>query len=407
MRSVFAVILKFIAILLAAFTVITTIFILLLMSFNRTILNRQIVRQAFIKNHVYERIPAELSKEFLLAKSFLIDPCTEAGDASSCIIDGSLDGTVSGGWLGMEGAAFINNLNQDQWKNLVVYLIPPADLQASTESTTDEFIAYFRGATNAVTMPLAIVKTRLTEITDEELTMLLLDARPACTVEQQALIMSGEISELGSAPIFCPATGGTSQVLLLDLRRRLTAIAAEVPEQITFIKPPSPSNPPGLQKVIGADLQSTLQKINANSQNLLFLPFALLLLVTVFCVRSLRGLLRWWGIPIFIASLITLILGAVLFFAFDQIWLNYISTDFPPILITGLGDIIYDVTHSLANDLSKQIMFLAGIVTLVALGIILISNRVPPPPDPSLPPLAQPGTPGGPVLNLDRKKKKW
>ena len=92
---------------------------------------------------------------------------------------------------------------------------------------------------------------------------------------------------------------------------------------------------------------------------------------------------------------------------FDQIWLNYVLAHLPPLLTSGFGEIIYDVAHSLTNDVSQQIMLQAGIVTLLALGVILISNRIPPPPDPSLPPLAPPGTPGGPVLNPNKKKKRW
>jgi hypothetical protein len=410
MRIVLAIILKFIAILLAGFAVIGTIFVLLLVSFNRTILNRQIVRQALIKNNLYERVPAEIAREFKLVKNILVNPCAEEIVADSCLdqtVDtAQIDGT-STSRLGIQGRAFIIVLNQDQWKNLIFYLLTPSDLQASAESTVDETIAYFKGQTDTVKVPLKNLKARLDSIKDEELTALLLNSSPTCTIEQEVLIMSGEISELGSPPIFCTATGGTPQVLLLDLQRRLNAVASEFPEHIIFVKPPSPPNPPSLQKLIGQDFQSTLQKINGNSQSLPFLPFALLLLATLFGVRSLRGLLRWWGIPVFIAGLITLIFGLVIFFMFDWMWLNYILTYLPPLLTSGFGELIYDVTHSLAKDFSKRLMLEAGIVTLLAFGVILISNRVPPPPDPSLPPLAQPGTPGGPVLHAQKKKRGW
>ncbi|MCI0549621.1 MAG: hypothetical protein L0287_01565 [Anaerolineae bacterium] len=410
MRKVFAVTLKLIAILLTALTIITTVIVLLLLSFNRILLDPQTYKQALAENKVYEQLPAITAEEFSLVKSLLIKPCAETLIANSCLdqaVDTSHSGETTTGRLGIEGTAFINGLNQDQWKNLVIYLLPPTDLQESAETTVDETIAYFKGETDTVRMHLMNVKARLSSMTDEELTPLLLDSQPACTLEQQTLIMSGDISNEGSLPIFCPATGGTSQVLLLDLQRRLNIVASEIPEDIIFVKPPSPSNPPSLQNFIGKDLQVTLQKINANAQFIPFLPVAMLLLVTLFGVRSLRGLLRWWGIPIFIAGLFTLILGIFIFFMFDWIWLKYVLTHLPPLLTSGFGEIIYGVADSLANDLSKQMMLQAGIVILLALGVILISNRLPPPPDPSLPPLAQPGTPGGPVLNPNRKKKKW
>jgi hypothetical protein len=256
-------------------------------------------------------------------------------------------------------------------------------------------------------MPLMNTKARLVSMMDEELVPLLLNSWPACTPDQQTLIMSAEFSNEGGLPIFCSATGGTLQVLLLDLRRRLNAFASEIPEHAIFIKPPSPSNPPGFQNFMGEDLQSTLQKLNANARYIPFLPFVLLLLVAVFGARSLRGWLRWWGIPVFIASLFTLILGAIVFFMFDLIWMNYVLSHLPPLLTSSFGEILYGITHSLANDFAQHLMLQAGVVTLLALVVILISNHVPAPPDPSLPPLAQPGTPGGPVLNPRKKRKRW
>jgi hypothetical protein len=410
MRNVSAAILKIIAIILAALTIIATIFVLLLLSFNRILLNPQTYKQAFAEKEVYERLPVVIAEEFSLVKSLLIDPCEETTIAGSCLdqaVNTSQIGeSTSTGGFGIEGTAFLKGINKMQWNALVTHLFKPEDLQESAESAVNETIAYLKGETDTVTMPLTNLRARLTSIADEELTMLLLNSQPICTLEQQTLIMSSEFSEVRSPPIFCSATGGTAQVLSLDLQRRLNIVASEIPDYAILIEPPSPSNPPRLQRFIGKDFQDTLQTLHNNSQYLPILPFALLLLVTAFGVRSLRGLLRWWGIPIFIASLLTLILGIVIFFMFDQIWLNYVLTHLPPLLTSGFGEIIYGVAHFLANDLSQHLMLEAGIVTLLSSGVILISNRVPPPPDPSLPPLAPPGTPGGPVLNPNRKKKK-
>ena len=90
---------------------------------------------------------------------------------------------------------------------------------------------------------------------------------------------------------------------------------------------------------------------------------------------------------------------------FDQIWDKYVLHDLPPLLSSGFGEITQDVARTLTNDLAKWIMLPAGIITLLALGILYASSFVKPPPDPSLPPLAQPGTPGGPVIHPPLKKR--
>ena len=407
MRTLFALILKVIALILALFTIFATMLVLLFLSFNRILLDPQIYKQAFIENKVYAQLPEVTASEFAWVRSHLVDPCIEIVIADSCLDAVVNSSTTETGKLGIDGSVFINGLHQEQWNNLVKYLLTPEKVQQSLDAGVDEVIAYFKGETNAAGIPLLGLKDQLASITSDRLTAMLLNPQPLCTLDQQALIMSGKLSKLGSAPVFCSVPGGTSEVLLLDLQRRLNSAALELPEQVFLIKPPSPSNPPSLQMIIGNDLQSTLHKLQINAQYLPLLPIALLILVTAFGVRSVRSFLRWWSIPIFIGSLFALIFGTVLFFLFEQIWLNYVLNDVPPLLTSGFGEIIYNVTHSLSKGVSQHLMTQAGIVTLTALGILLISNRVPAPPDPSLPPLAPPGTPGGPVLNPNQKKKKW
>ena len=407
MRTIFALTLKFLALILALFAIFATIVVLLFLSLHRILLDPQSYKQAFTENKVYEQLPGVTAAEFTLIRGILVDPCTETVITGSCLDSLVNSSTTETRKLGIEGSALINGLNQDQWNNLVMYLLTPEDVQKGLEAGVSEVISYFKGETDAAGIPLMELKKQLSSITSDELTVMLLNPQPLCTLDQQAVIMSAALGNAGSAPVFCSVTGGTSEVLLFDLQRRLNSVALELPEQIFLIKPPSPSNPARLQRIIGKDLQATLQKLHTNTRYLPLLPVALMVMVTAFGVRSLRGFLRWWSIPIFIGSLFAFIHGVVIFFLFEQIWLNYVLNDFPPVLASAFGEIIYDVTHSLSRDVSQHLMTQAGIVTLTALGILWISDRVPAPPDPSLPPLAPPGTPGGPVLNPNRKKKKW
>ncbi|HET9907324.1 MAG TPA: hypothetical protein VFQ23_11800 [Anaerolineales bacterium] len=407
MRTIFALILKFVAFILAFFAIFATIFALLFLSFNRILLAPQTYKQAFIENKVYEKLPEVTATEFALIKGHLVEPCMEAIIADSCIDSVVNSPTVETGKLGMEGSNLIQVLHQEQWNGLVFYLLTPDAVQRSLDAGVNEVIAYFKGETASAGIPLSDVKEELASIRGNELATIFLNQQPSCTLEQQTRIMSGALDEIGSTAVFCSATGGTSDLLLLDLQRRSNSIASELPEQVVLLKPPSPSNPAGLQRIIGKDLQATLQAIQINAQYIPVLPGVLLLLVTIINVRSLRGLLRWWSLPVFIGSLVALIVGVILFFLFQQMWLNYVLSDSSPILTSGFGDILYSTTHSLARNFSQHLMTQAGIATLITLSVLLISNRLPAPPDPSLPPLAPPGTPGGPVLNPNQKKKKW
>ena len=392
MRNVFTAIFKFIARLVAVFlallTIVTTITMLLLTSIDHTVLNPRISKQAFIKNKVYERIPNVVAGEFSLVKSLFADRCAEAPQA--CAI---------------ETMALLNGLSSKQWEALIIHLLPADELQTITESTLHEALGYFKGEEDSVQMPLAHLKARLTNQAGEELTALLLESQPSCSIQQLEQIKAVNVNMAGVPPILCSANGEIQFQLSAELQRRLKNISAELPEAAIIIKPPSPSTLPSLRRFLGDDWQMALQKINMALPYAPFLLLALLLLLALFAVRSLRGWMRWWGIPIFIAGLTTLISGVVLFFMFDQIWMKYILRTLPPLFASGFGQVTQDVVHMLANDLAKRIMLQAGVLTLLAFAILYASSFVKPPPDPSLPPLAQPGTPGGPVIHPSQKKK--
>ena len=393
MRNVFTAIFKFIARLVAVFlallTIVATITMFLLTSIDHTVLNPRISKQAFIKNKVYERIPAVTAGEFSLVKSLFADQCAEAPQACA-----------------NETVSLLNGLSSKQWETLIIYLLPADELQTLTESTLDEALGYFKGETDSVQMPLAPLKARLTNQAGEELTVLLLESQPSCSAEQLLQIKAVDLNGIGVPPIICFTTGEIQLQLSEELQRRLKIISVELPETVIIIKRPSPSIPLSLRRFFGEDWQMALQKINMARPYVPFLPFGLLLLLALCAVRSLRGWMRWWSIPIFIAGLITLISGVILFFMFDQIWMKYILHTLPPLFVSGFGKITQDVVRTLTNDLAKRIMLQAGVLTLLALATLYASSFVKPPPDPSLPPLAQPGTPGGPVIHPSQKNKR-
>ncbi len=411
MRNVFTAIFKFIARLvavsLALLTVMATITVLLLSSIDHTLLNPRTSKQAFVKNKVYERLPTIAAREFSLVKGLLANPCAsnpETQLAKDCF---SQSGNASQptGRLGPEGTALLYGLSSEQWETLITYLLPADELQIVTESMLDETIGYFHGAGDSVQMALAPLKDRLTDQAGEELTVLLLGSQPACTEEQLAKLEAMDLSVVGAPPIFCSASREIQLQLSAELQRRLKNVSAELPDEVIIIKSPSPSIPSSFRRFFGEDRQIALQKINKALPYAPLLPLVLLLLVALFAVRSLRGWMRWWGIPLFIAGLVTLIFGTVTFFMFDQIWDKYVLYDLPPLLASGFGEITQDVARTLTNDLAKRIMLQAGVLTMPALATLYASSFVKPPPDPSLPPLAQPGTPGGPVIHPSQKKR--
>jgi hypothetical protein len=340
---------------------------------------------------------ANTERPATLAETQVIEMCIEESAAPpASAIPGLSDGQ----------RALLKNLTPAQWDALIFHVLPPDDAQSMLESAFAELVSFFKGEADTARMPLAPLKAHLTGEAGETLITLLLDSQPTCTPEQQAQIEAGDFGDDEAPPILCAAEGDTLRKLTAELQRRLNDAASEIPEDAALIDPLPEIAPSGIWRLLGNDPQVVRQKIYTGIRfSPLFVLF-LLLLLALFGVRSLRGCMRWWGIPIFIAGLITLGIGFAGLSRFDWAWERYAVPEIPSAVDSNLSEMGRQLTQALVNDLSKWMVLEAGMVVLVALAVLIGSFHVTPPPDPSLPPLRPPGTPGGPVLVRPISKRK-
>ncbi|NOT04819.1 MAG: hypothetical protein HOP27_09510 [Anaerolineales bacterium] len=273
---------------------------------------------------------------------------------------------------------FLNDFTSEQWQALIVHLLPPDDLQYMVESALDQTFAYFNGETNTATIPLDKLKARLTGQAGRDLILLLVNAQPPCTEEQLSQISKGDFGEKGKPPLLCAASGKTLDKLMMELQRQLNDAASGIPDEAVLVKPSSPSDPDsGNGPLSGKDSQTTMRLIHRILNLSPLLPLALILLVTLFGVRSRKGWLRWWGVPIFMVGLITLSIGVTATPLMEWAWVNYALTKIPPLFSTsGLPVIGHDVIRFALVDLSKWIMIEASLITLLGLGAIVVSSLV-------------------------------
>ncbi len=272
---------------------------------------------------------------------------------------------------------FLNNLTSEQWQALILHLLPPDDLQYMIESTLDQAFAYFNGETNTAKIPLDKLKARLTGQAGKDLILLLLKAQPPCTEEQLSQINTGDFGEEGKSPVLCAASGKTLDKLMTELQRQLTDASLKIPDEAVFVKPPSSSDPTNGNGPLGKDPQSALRLIHRGLNLSPLLPLALLLLVTLFGVRSRKGWMRWWGIPIFMVGLIALSIGVAAIPLMEWAWVKYALAKIPPLFSTSdLPVIGHDVIRFVLQDLSKWITIEASLITLLGLGAIIASSHV-------------------------------
>jgi hypothetical protein len=105
------------------------------------------------------------------------------------------------------------------------------------------------------------------------------------------------------------------------------------------------------------------------------IPVVLLLLVALFAVRSRKGLLRWWGIPLLVVGLVGLVLAGAFLPVMTFAYVTYAADRVPPYLSDGLVqaglDVVWHVVRTLAAWIGGEALLigLAGLAMLVAKGV--------------------------------------
>ena len=291
---------------------------------------------------------------------------------------------------GSEPMAFVNNLTPADWERLIGTVLPPDELQLMTEQALDQAFAYLDGDVDAARISLVALRERLTGPAGQEVIQILLTAQPPCTDAQLAQL-TVDVTEGEGDLELCQPQGEDADTLVPVMRRRFEALVAEMPDEAVLIKPPSSSapagggGPPGDDPLaaptnrggpLGENPLVALRLIRQWLWLSLLVPLGLLLAVTVFGVRSRKGWLRWWGIPMFNAGLLTVGMGIAAVPALDWAWVSYIAANLPPLLSSGMSGIARRLAGSVVRELTQWMLLAGGAVMLLGIAAIVGSFYV-------------------------------
>jgi|GEM_PF-888117 len=278
---------------------------------------------------------------------------------------------------GQEGGMppFMQNLKASDWEAIIKILMPPDELQTITENTLDQLFAYLDGKTNRVSVSLMKLKERLAGQAGKDAIRQLIAAQPPCTEEQLAQMSAGKLGgEQGM--VICKPPEEALAVMLPELQTQVNALVTDMPDETMIIKPSTPSAPVSGSGPLGNDPLTVLRTVRLGLRLSPLLPLGLLLLVTLFGVRSLKGWLRWWGIPFFFAGAIALAPGITILPALNWAWNNYVTSRIPPYLPTDVVSIGHDLASYLLRSLSGQITLQAGILAAIGLAAWIGSSFI-------------------------------
>ncbi len=276
-------------------------------------------------------------------------------------------------------------LDQEEWESILIDLINPAWLQTQSENILDQFFNILLISPDPVNTPIEVslleVKNRLGGPEGIQAFNQILKAQDPCSVNQlMGLLQLGLGMETSIDSLLCRPPDYIITELNPVVESFLSAAVAQVPDQLFFNLPlstldSSPGvNPANLnQGEIPAPIR-TLRRINTLISWGLLLPLLLIIMMTIFAVRSLRDLLHWWGGTFLTAGLISLTLSLSLFpivnWGFNNLIPSKTSNNFElTTLLVQLG--IGDLSRELSNMLIMSVVIPASVLAIIGFALLL------------------------------------
>jgi len=370
-----------IAAILAVLFVIVTPLVLLLFNLQYHLLDSDLYKQALVEQNFYDQLPSLVGEQ--LVTTMLYNPCEE--DPSLCEGEGPPEDRGGAPDEPQGGPpAYLQLLRPEDWDTVLSILLPQNWIQEQTEAVIDQAFAYLNGETEQLELTISTRELRqnLSGPPARAAILGVINALPPCTLEQLAeLGVEGFNPEQPSLPS-CKPPDELLDPLLDQATVMLGELASGIPDETSLgslslfgdgeEEPGGGPGPAGFGP-FGADPLETLRLARQLISYSLLLPLALLLLIVPFAVRSLKGFLRWWGIPLLIAGLFTLLPALAITPALNWAIETQLIPPMPGYLTSEMVDVALGVLYSVVRGLADPLIIQAGILALLGLVMWIFS----------------------------------
>ncbi len=354
MKDIAAFIARTLAILLAALFVVLAAAALFTFNAQRLLLKPDLYKSALARQDLYGQFPSLAAKQ--IVRSLTYQPCVQNPDDPACQAEGQGEaGAEQGG-----PPSYFKELEEEDWEVILGELLPAAWLQEQTESALDQL---FAGLESGEPEAPVLVSTReirerlLGEPGARALTRLF-ETLPPCTTVDLAAMTAAQWT-LESLPL-CRTPDNIWTGYQLRVRLAVREEAAKIPDR-TDLTGGAASGSEG-QAQEGRQ-GSWLTEVRRALGLAPLVALGLLAGVTVFGVRSLRGLLQWWGVPVLLAGLLgaalALLADVVLGYAFLVATSRPSASFLAPEVTQTAFEIVAEVVRSVSGRTLTQAVLLA------------------------------------------------
>ncbi|HEY70034.1 MAG TPA: hypothetical protein G4O08_05555 [Anaerolineae bacterium] len=347
--------------------VIISLVVLLVFNIEGKLTDPEVYKTALAEQEFYERLPRLVAKQ--MHESMTYNPCLE--DPTQCEGDGPPDPGADPGEGDGGPPAFFADLSEQDWERLLVGLIPRPWLRGEFESVLDQ--VFFMLDTGDLASPIVIsmveFKAHILGDAGMQAFLDLVSTRPPCTNDQ---LMRLSQLEMNMSSVSMLLTCSPPQDLIDQFRPQIQIILGEIVGDIDDVLDLSASLTGEGDGDGDLDL-STLRLIRLGIRFSPLLPAVLLLLVTIFGVRSLKGFFLWWGIPLLILGVMAFIGSQIVTLLFHWSFSVYGAQLLPDYISPEIMDFALDVVGSVIGSLTTAIAIQAAILAIVGLVFTILS----------------------------------
>jgi hypothetical protein len=254
----------------------------------------------------------------------------------------------------------MQGLSKENWEAFFRDLLPPDTLKLMGDQALASVLAYVNDQGGSAVLSLTPLKERMASEAGTQAVLHLMQTQPACTLDEIARITMALLNS--QAISLCSPPENLYPLVVPVIQGQMQVAAAAAPAEVTLARADGAAGKPDPRERIGvARLGMRLSPI---------LPLALLLLLTIVGVRSLKDWMLWWGTPLLITGLlgaITAWLGAPLA---RVLLLQVLERTLPNLLPSVLLASGSQLAAAIVDQLLRPIL-IQGLVMLALGGVML------------------------------------